>query len=287
MRDYAVMTSQFWVGETGRELRGHKEAQIVAAYLVTGPSSTMIGLYHMALPILAHETGLPIQGASKGLAKCKEVGFAYYDPQSETVFIPEMAKFQLGAELSAKDKRVKAVVRLASQMRKSPYFKAFLDIYAGPYRLDRKELEANTEHPLTGHRRGIEGGPNQEQEQEHDQEQVQEHEHGEAPPKTNFLDRIDYPEGLDTPQTREAILEWCQYKRRTGSTYKQPAAQISKLLKEDWATDPAAVVAAVNHSIAQNYKGCYPPKGSSNERTDKVAARNQGATFKPGAVGDI
>ena len=140
MRDHAVITSQYWVGETGRRFRGHKEAQIVGAYLFSCPASTMIGLYHLAIPTLLHETGLSQKEASKGLVRCQEEAFAFYDPPSETVFLPEMARIQLGAALSPGDKRVKAADRMACQMRKSPFFGDFLELYGVPYHL-RDALE--------------------------------------------------------------------------------------------------------------------------------------------------
>jgi hypothetical protein len=78
----------------------------------------------------------------------------------------------------------------------------------------------------------------------------------------NALDGIDYPPGLDTAEVRAAIADWMNYKRRRRESYKDPAAQISLLLSEEWVTSSAAFVAAVKHSIARNYQGLFPPKDS-------------------------
>lgn len=96
------------------------------------------------------------------------------------------------------------------------------------------------------------------------------------------MDDVTYPDGLDTPVTRTALAEWIEYKKATGKAYKLPAVQLSKLLKEDWATDPGAIKAAVDHSIAQGYQGAYPPN-----RKDKQYGNQPGAgqRFTPG-VGD-
>ena len=46
MRDYGKVSPGFWIGETGKALRGDMEAQIVALYLMTSPHATMTGVYH-------------------------------------------------------------------------------------------------------------------------------------------------------------------------------------------------------------------------------------------------
>jgi hypothetical protein len=170
MRDHAIFSPQFWIGETGRELRGHPEAQVVAAYLITCPTSNMIGLYHLGIPTLVHETGLSKQGASKGLRRVIQVGMASYDGSSETVFLPEMARHQLGATLKPGDKRIKAIEKLLLQMAKSPYCKEFTALYGEAYHLSKITSKE------TQKRRGIEGASEFEPEKRVDQEQDQEQE---------------------------------------------------------------------------------------------------------------
>ncbi len=76
MRDYAKVSPRFWLGETGRELRkAGAEAQVVAFYLMTSPHANMLGLYYLPVLYLAHETGLGLEGASKGLKRAVEAGF--------------------------------------------------------------------------------------------------------------------------------------------------------------------------------------------------------------------
>jgi hypothetical protein len=67
-RDFAIVKSSFWTGETGRKLRAAGgDAQRVAMYLITCGSSNMIGLYYLPLPVMCHEIGITLQGASKAL----------------------------------------------------------------------------------------------------------------------------------------------------------------------------------------------------------------------------
>ena len=76
MRDYATVAPQFWLGKTGRELRKKgAEAQVVSFYLMTSPHANMLGLYYLPILYIAHETGLGLEGASKGLKAPSKRGF--------------------------------------------------------------------------------------------------------------------------------------------------------------------------------------------------------------------
>lgn len=148
MRDYSKAGPRFWTGTTGRYLREMgRDAQVLGFYLFTCPNSNMIGLYYLPMSTLVHETGIekPLaehvlellgEGPSEGLGSPFEGVFARYDRTSETIFVTEMAHHQVGARLSKKDNRHKAVIRELEQYRKTPFFNDFLIRYAEPYGLD-------------------------------------------------------------------------------------------------------------------------------------------------------
>ena len=72
MRAYGKVLPRFWTGETGKALRTlGAEAQVVAMYLVTGPSASWLGLYYLPMPTLCHETGRGLQGARKALGSLR------------------------------------------------------------------------------------------------------------------------------------------------------------------------------------------------------------------------
>lgn len=139
MREYAKVSPLFWTGETGRALRekGH-EAMLVALYLLTCPSSNMIGLYYLPLTTLAHETGLTLEGATKGLRWASEAQFAFHDAPSEVIWVPEMARWQIAAELKPGDKQIKGVLRELSQYEKSKFFTQFRERYDSAFNLTSK-----------------------------------------------------------------------------------------------------------------------------------------------------
>src|SRR5437879_1147459 len=130
MRDYARIAPQFWTGETGKLLReSGRDTQVVALYVVTCPSANMIGLYYLPLPTLCHEVGITSQGARKALQRASEGGFAYYDDASEHVWVPEMARFQLGEQLKPGDNRIPAVVRELLAAKSCRFARDFYDKY--------------------------------------------------------------------------------------------------------------------------------------------------------------
>jgi len=167
MRDYSKISAQFWVGKTGRALRGDKQTQVVALYLMTSPHANMIGVYHCPIVYIAHETGSPIEGASEGLRRLCDEGFCTYDDDNEMVWVHEMAKFQIGDELKPGDKQIKGIQKQYETLPESPIKQGFYKKYREAFHLPDETKEASpSEAPSKPLR-------SQEQEQEQEQEREQ------------------------------------------------------------------------------------------------------------------
>lgn len=165
MRDYGKISPQFWVGKTGKAIKaGGPESVVVAMYLMSSPHSNMIGMYYLPMIYLAHETGLGIEGASKGLARALEAGFCSYDEASEVVWVHEMARYQIADELAANDNRVKGIQREIDSVPENPFVSAFYDKYSAAFKLKKQAENAS---PLEAPRKPL-GSQEQEQEQEQD-----------------------------------------------------------------------------------------------------------------------
>lgn len=165
MREYSVVKPHFWIGKTGKELRGKPEAQLIAMYLMTSPHSTMIGVFHCPIMYIAYETGLTIEVASKGLASLLEEGFCTFDAATDTVFVKNMLKFQVGDNLNPKDNRVKAIKRAFGELPESKAKQEFAGLYWEVLGLEKPVKHTSpSEAPCK---------PLRSQDQEHDQEQEQ------------------------------------------------------------------------------------------------------------------
>jgi hypothetical protein len=117
-----------------------RDAQVLALYAITAPGSNMIGLFYLPLPIIAHETGIPFEGVKEAIRTLSEGGFLQYDEAEEVVWIPEMAKFQIGdGPLAPKDNRIKGIAHEAAPYRKSRFFNEFIKRYGRAYRLDEPQ----------------------------------------------------------------------------------------------------------------------------------------------------
>lgn len=174
MRDYAKASAKFWTGGTGKLLRKlGAETQVVAFYLFTCPNSNMIGLYHLHIATLSAETGRPLEGACKALRSLAGVHFAYYDEDSEHVWVPNMARFQIGDRLKKRDNRHVAVVRELEQVRNTPFFNEFVLRYRDAFELHDLELNTIPVAPSKAPSKDL-TKPLRSQDQDHEQEQEQE-----------------------------------------------------------------------------------------------------------------
>jgi hypothetical protein len=81
-------------------------------------------------------------------------------------------------------------------------------------------------------------------------------------PKPDFLEQIILPPSLDNDTGKDALKDWLDYKRERRETYKS-AKGILALLTHYAPLGAGRFRAAVNHSMSQNYAGCFEPKGSA------------------------
>lgn len=194
-REYAKLAPTFWTGDTGKKLRRRgSEALIVAVYLISAPSSNMIGLYYQPILFMAHETGLGIEGASKGLRDCIECGFCSYDEESEMVWVHEMAAWQIADALKGTDKRCAGIQKDYDNLAENPFLGPFFDRYAKAFHLTRRR--SFEEHEAPDFELECEGAsqapskPLRSQEQEQEQEQ----ESRRASPRGSRLPHEELPE---------------------------------------------------------------------------------------------
>lgn len=172
MREYAKLAPTFWTGTTGKALRRRgSEGVIVALYLVSSPHSNMLGLFYQPVMYMAHETGLGIEGASKGLRDCIEVGFCDYDSDTEMVFVREMAAWQIAESLSSGDKRCRGIQKDYEALPDCPFLGAWFDRYAAAFHLkNRRSFEDEKQEVEQGASQAP-SKPHRSQEQEQEQEQ--------------------------------------------------------------------------------------------------------------------
>lgn len=137
---YRNVAQTAWTGETARAVkrRGGAEGLLVMQYLMTGPYTTMLGVYRLVVGYMGAETALGDAGATKGLRACIDADFCSYDEESEFVFVHQFAKWQIGAELASADKRCKGVQTAYEALPDNPFLGAFFDRYAHAFHMTRR-----------------------------------------------------------------------------------------------------------------------------------------------------
>lgn len=219
MRDYATVAPQFWLGKTGRELRRQgAEAQVVSFYLMTSPHANMLGLYYLPILYIAHETGLGLEGATKGLKSAIKAGFCSYDEDTEMVWVHEMAAYQVGKALKPGDNRCAGVRNEYASLPENPFLSLFYERYKSDFHLNCKR---ETRQITEGASKGLSS-----QDQEQDQEQDQDKHisgHGCAtPPDGDSTDDVP-PVKPKSDYTEEFELAWREYPKRAGGNSKADA----------------------------------------------------------------
>ncbi len=135
MKDYAKVSPQFWTRGSGKRLRGDPDAQVLAMYLVTCPFANMIGIYYAPFVAIAHETGLGPKQTALAMSRLESAGFATYDHEAEVVWVPNMASYQLGEEMSLRDNRHRGVLAEIQRVSGHRFVDLFLERYGTAYNL--------------------------------------------------------------------------------------------------------------------------------------------------------
>jgi hypothetical protein len=61
------------------------------------------------------------------------------------------------------------------------------------------------------------------------------------------------------------MIEWVTHKRQSGKGYKATNGP-QKILNEFADLGPDALIKAIDHSIANNYQGVFPPSGNGKPK---------------------
>lgn len=233
MRDYGVVSPKFWIGGTGKAMRGNQEAQIVALYLMTSPHANMIGVFYCPLDTIAKETGLSSEGASKGLQSLIEAEFALFDDETEEVFALRMAAYQVGERLEAKDNRCKGVARELERVMSDRLRAAFRALYSVAFHLPADTPKLPPAPPKE------EAPPKPLRSQKQDQKQDQKEEH--PPGFARFW--LVWPKSRRKESRGECLKAW----KRAGAeaAADEIVAHVERLkASHDWTKDNGQFIPA-------------------------------------------
>lgn len=152
---YGKLLPSFFYGTTGMSLQSAgaigKDALILAAFLMANEWASMIGLYELSIQKLARK--LPVLKArdtSRAFALLDKEQFAYYDEETEIVWVREMARVRIN--LIAGQVIANPRQRTAAQ---NCYYRVPLNPFLGPF-YDRYHVELDLKNRRDWNR----GSPN-------------------------------------------------------------------------------------------------------------------------------
>jgi len=148
MRDYGLISTKMWTRGSGKRLRGNAVAMLVGCYLCTSPHSNMIGVYYCPLVTISHELGLPVESIREALKVVESEGFAFYDEDSEFVWVPNHAEIEIGDTLRPGDRRAKRIKAEFELIGCKRFAAAFLERYGSAFGLAPATTQNET---LQGH----------------------------------------------------------------------------------------------------------------------------------------
>jgi hypothetical protein len=263
-REYAKLGPTFWTGKTGKEIkRRGSEGVVVALYLLSSPHSNMLGLYYQPKLYMAHETGLGIEGASKGLQICIEAGFCAFDEASEMVWVFEMAAYQVAERLASTDKRCKGIQKDYDSLTECPFLGPFFERYVEAFHLTGRR-DPDPENFELGE------GPYQAPSKPHrSQEQEQEQEQESKPPGDKPLRIADLEaEGID----RQVARDWLEVRRAKKAPLTVTAWQAVKREAAVAGLTPAKAVAIAAERGWQGFKASWLKDGPAAAASADVFA---------------
>ena len=182
VRSYGKIHTAFWTSAHLRPLS--PEAKLLAAYLLSGPHSNMIGCFRLPHGYASEDLNLDTAKIAGLMAELQTAGFAEYDSATQLAFVPRFLKFNA----IENPNQAKAAATLAATIpSNSPFasklMQAFREHAPGVVKL----LSNGSGN---GHATLPQPFRNQEQEEEQEEEQDQKQEQ-EAGPATGPLQTVE------------------------------------------------------------------------------------------------
>lgn len=135
-RAYSRMHATFWTSPTVRSLGD--DGRTLAAYLLTGPHSNMLGCFRLPDAYVADDLGWGIERVAKGFDKLAAHGFAERDNESKWVFVSRYIYWNPAENPN----QAKAMCRLWEDVPVERFRRVIAGILLGQTKLDSDQVKA-------------------------------------------------------------------------------------------------------------------------------------------------
>jgi len=146
MKTHAKTFPTFWTGATARQLAGRGPfAKLIAAYLFTSPAAIAAdnyGIYYLERDVVLRHVECAPDELDRNIVLLAQLHVAYYDIETEWVFVREAAAWQYGAPLLPRDFNCSNARRFYRQLPKNPWLGPWFDRYVTDLCLQHDEEDA-------------------------------------------------------------------------------------------------------------------------------------------------
>ncbi len=132
-RKFAKIRPNLWKSEKMRSLS--PTGKLLAMYLLTSPTYSMIGIYEQSKVVAQKHTGLLVEDFNSALAELQAIDFIKYDEETEVVWVVDMALTQVAdGKLSGPQQKgvINELCRLELECQ-FPFVNEFIDRYKPVY----------------------------------------------------------------------------------------------------------------------------------------------------------
>lgn len=132
-RKFAKIRPNLWKSEKMRSLS--PTGKLLAMYLLTSPTYSMIGIYEQSKVVAQKHTGMLVEDFNAALAELQAIDFIKYDEETEVVWVVDMALTQVAdGKLSGPQQKgvINELCRLELECQ-FPFVNEFIDRYKPVY----------------------------------------------------------------------------------------------------------------------------------------------------------
>jgi len=130
---YRTIDASFWTDPKVRKLP--PLGRLLFLYLITNPHTHVSGIYYLPRSTMLHETGMTEKQLDTLSDTLSSVGFCRFDPETETVWVKNMMRYQGTGEKNARS----AMLHVTKDLHRSGLVAEFLNAYP-----DVKKLASDT-----------------------------------------------------------------------------------------------------------------------------------------------
>ena len=132
-RKFAKIRPNLWKSEKMRSLS--PTGKLLAMYLLTSPTYSMIGIYEQSKVVAQKHTGMLVEDFNAALAELQAIDFARFDEETEVVWVVDMALTQV-ADGKLSEPQQKGVINELCRLElecQFPFVNEFIDRYKAVY----------------------------------------------------------------------------------------------------------------------------------------------------------